>query len=163
MSEIQNYQQMIPNKSWSDQGPFLFKKQFLALKSKETNSIFGQFDLMELKNNSEVITPTRIFGFPKTPFPFFSFSHFKKYTKTEILFIREIRRIGRVNSQGLDRAHQVQNEAEVRGAGNAAQAGASAELQRHQQHLPGLLLPRQAETVHRQKGVPLQGLLSISE
>ena len=84
MSEIQNYQQMIPNKSWSDQGPFLFKKQFLALKSKETNSIFGQFDLMELKNNSEVITPTRIFGFTKTPFPFFLFLILKNIRKLRL-------------------------------------------------------------------------------
>lgn len=57
MSERQNYQPIISDKHWTDHSPLLFKKQVLVLKSKEVNPIFGQFDLMELKNNPQVFHP----------------------------------------------------------------------------------------------------------
>jgi hypothetical protein len=40
--------------NWVDHEASLFNKKKLVFKSKETNPIFGEFDLMELKNNPEV-------------------------------------------------------------------------------------------------------------
>lgn len=54
MSKQQSFQRAATNKVWADRSPMLFRKKILVFKSKETNSIFGGFDLMELKNNPEV-------------------------------------------------------------------------------------------------------------
>ena len=40
--------------TWVNHKASLFTKKQLIFKSKETNHIFGEFNLMELKNNSEV-------------------------------------------------------------------------------------------------------------
>jgi hypothetical protein len=56
MSTSNLFTKLTIRKTWADYEGSLFNKRKLLLRSKEVNPIFGEFNLMELKSNSEVQT-----------------------------------------------------------------------------------------------------------